>query len=250
MRTHRLGWRLPSILFALLLVVTAGTSALASQDYSSADSMGNRSTALYEKMEEFDLTKPVEDWTHDDINVFVNLLYAQDTLGEDVGPEVSIADLKHIMSQFSENQGRIFAESLSKLVREIKSSENSFSHEPPHIPSESGGTVLGPYWTQNIEHTGLTAGSSVYPNFAYDSTYTCDTDPDNDIVFNFTFNSDDPDSLRWDSSSLAFTAAVGVSNGWPFTNYDLKGFGYIGNNSVSLCTPEEAVTAGGVARLC
>jgi hypothetical protein len=172
---------------------------------------------------------PTDQLTPDDLRSFVELALSN---------TITVKQARDFLGKLSPDQRRLVMEITASQInaRRTAGGASGSASAPPtalNAPTDD-------YFETLIENTYIQGRTS--PDWWYQSTYTCDPYDDTDYVFHFNFPSYNPDALGWDTDLPSLYLALQVRGGT-----DLKGWGYLNGNTVSLCIGDWSVVAGGGA---
>lgn len=202
--------RLPKLLIILLMAVAISFGAASSSVVAQS---GDPTTIP-------GLDKPAEQLTTADLKQFVELA---------LGNKITVAQTRSFYDKLSTEQQRVVRDLVESRARSVATPSAPTSGAEPVSPQcDPACSEPLDYWTQAVELSALNNYTS--PDCWYQSQYECDTADDTDYVFHFNFPSYNPDGLAWDTDSSALYLTLRSRGG---TN--LKGFGYLNGNTVSLC---------------
>lgn len=177
------------------------------------------------------IDKPASELTRADLQQFVDLTFREQT---------SVDQVRTFLDKLTDRQRSIVKTMIDAKLKERMAAEPAGAASQPAPTAGPTSEAAGLYWTENIEYVQLNGPVSPYSYAA--TTNWCDTDPDTDYVFFFSYNSDNPAALGWVTSSASFYAAHRAANNWQDWT---KGFGWTGDGIVHLCFSYEVVHGTG-----
>lgn len=189
------------------------------------------------------LNKSRDALTKDDLDLIVHIIFQEKT--------TYMRFKKHFDSLYKDQQDYIKQQFYLAAELYASNIENSPLPDNNDVPSQPTPDAIAscdpgaaPYcWRQYIEEDNApTQSTKVGPRSYYTDLTSCDNDPgDIDYIFYFSYNSNNPDAIRFTASSSLRVGAALSFEGLP---YGINSYGY-NNSEVRFCVGNNGTSAAG-----